>query len=132
MIDKLKKLFAKPKGLETASTPIDKNADFVLLYNNLPIGILELREGVWRFKYTELFKRQKEVSPIVGFPDVNKEYESKKLWPFFISRIPSTNRPAVKEVIDKEHIDEKDLAALLKRFGKKTISNPFELEAEPA
>ena len=128
MINKLKKLFAKPEGLETASVPVGRIATFGLMYGNLPIGTLELREGTWHFTYSPAFKQQTEIPPIVGFPDVNKSYQSEELWPFFISRVPSTNRPAVKEVIDKEHIDETDLAALLERFGKKTIANPFELE----
>ena len=126
MISKIKRLFAKPEGLERASIPVGRIATFGLVYGNLPIGVLELRKGVWCFAYSEPFKRQTEIPPIVGFPDINKKYQSEDLWPFFISRIPSTSRPAVKEVLDKEHIDETDLAALLGRFGKKTISNPFE------
>ena len=35
----------------------------------------------------------------------------------------------VKEILEKEHIDEHNEALLLKRFGRFTISNPFELKA---
>lgn len=132
MINKLKQLFTRPEGLEIASVSNAKAATFGLMYGSLPVGTLELRSGVWHFDYTEVFKKQNKIPPIVGFSDINKNYKSEELWPFFMSRIPSTNRPAVKEVINKEHIDETDLAALLDRFGKKTISNPFELELEPA
>jgi len=127
MLNKIKKLLGKPEGVEEVNTSKAKKASFGLLYNNLPIGVLELKNGIWKFYYSEPFKRQSDIAPLVDFPDVDKVYESEDLWPFFVSRIPSTNRPSVKEVIDKEHIDAGDLAALLGRFGKKTITNPFQL-----
>jgi hypothetical protein len=67
--------------------------------------------------------------PIVEFPDVDKIYESKELWQFFASRIPSPEQPEVGEILRREHISEDDSVSLLKRFGTRTISNPFQLEA---
>jgi len=127
LLDKIKKLLGRPKGVEVVHTSKTKHASFGLLYNNLLVGVLELNNGIWKFYYAEPFKRQSDIAPLVNFPNVTKVYESEDLWPFFVSRIPSTNRPSVKEVIDKEHIDAGDLAALLGRFGKKTITNPFQL-----
>lgn len=128
-------IYTSPEGVELdratdglraeVQTNKTRKASFGLLYNNLPVGVLELNNGIWKFYYAEPFKRQNDIAPLVNFPDVNKVYESKELWPFFVSRIPSPNRPSVKEVIDREHIDVRDLAVLLSRFGKKTITNPF-------
>jgi hypothetical protein len=47
--------------------------------------------------------------------------------PFFATRIPSLKRAEVKEVIADESIDERDQIQLLRRFGKRTIANPFVL-----
>ena len=66
---------------------------------------------------------------MAGFSDVKRVYESSELWPFFVSRIPGIRKPKIQAIIAKEGIDERDLAALLTRFGRKTIANLFILEA---
>lgn len=65
----------------------------------------------------------------MDFPDVDKVYESKELWQFFVMRIPSPEQPEVEEIIKREHIQEDDAVSLLKRFGEYTIANPFRLRA---
>ena len=65
----------------------------------------------------------------MDFPDVDKVYESKELWQFFVMRIPSPEQPVVEEIIKREHIQEDDAVVLLKRFGEYTIANPFRLRA---
>ncbi|MCG8311441.1 MAG: hypothetical protein MI975_28895, partial [Cytophagales bacterium] len=72
---------------------------------------------------------QDELEPIVDFPDKNKVYVSDELWPFFSSRIPSLNRPSIKEILNKSNIDSTDIVELLKLFGQKTIANPYNLQA---
>jgi len=63
------------------------------------------------------------------FPKVEKIYNSEELYPFFVQRIPGLGQTKVKEAIAEENIDEHNEAALLKRFGRFTITNPFELQA---
>lgn len=127
MLDRLKKILSSHDWLEDLVVPKNKTALFVLSYENLVIGELSLEKGNWEFKYSELFKRQEELKPIVDFPDKTKIYQSEKLWPFFASRIPSTSRPSIKEIIDNTKIDPNDLVELLKLFGKQTIANPYKL-----
>ncbi|MFN0033843.1 MAG: HipA N-terminal domain-containing protein [Saprospiraceae bacterium] len=138
MLQKLKDLIFKSQGLDDVTTPSDKKMAFMVILNNKHVGTLELEEGKWYFSYSDFFKQdfyksksgeQKEhsLAPLFGFPDIEKAYESEILWPFFAGRIPGLKQPEVKEIIEREHIDKNDLAALLARFGKKTISNPFEL-----
>ena len=43
------------------------------------------------------------------------------------ARIPGLKQPAIKEILEKESIDKENEAALLVRFGRKTIANPYEL-----
>ena len=100
---------------------------FMLSYKDLLIGKLSWRNGRWTFGYCDAFRSQNEIAPLVGFSDVKRVYESSELWSFFISRIPGTRRPKIRAIIAEEGIDERDLAALLTRFGRKTIANPFVL-----
>lgn len=109
--------------------PLDKKVRFILKYGDLPVGTLSVEDGVWKFEYSEQYKERKGFRPLVEFPDVDKTYESKELWQFFASRIPSPEQPEVDEILRREQISEDDSVALLKRFGARTISNPFQLEA---
>jgi hypothetical protein len=61
----------------------------------------------------------------------DRTYESRKLWQFFASRIPSPARAEVVEILEREQIEEDDAVSLLKRFGRRTVTNPFELVAKP-
>ena len=129
MIEKLKKILSTPEWLEKMATPKDKKASFILTYDKLIIGFLNVQDGEWEFSYSDEFKEQDELSPIVDFPAKDKVYKSTELWPFFASRIPSLSRPSVKKVLNKTQIDSNDLVELLKLFGQKTITNPFNLQA---
>jgi HipA-like protein len=108
--------------------PKDEEAKFILMVDNIRIGILYCEKGEWYFKYTDDFKTHSdEYNRITGFPDLNKTYKSDTLWPFFQIRIPGLKQPAIQEILEKEKIDKENEVALLKRFGKKTITNPYEL-----
>lgn len=108
--------------------PKDEEAKFILKVDGLRIGTLYCEKGEWYFKYTEEFKEHSnEYNRIVGFSDLNKTYKSDTLWPFFQIRIPGLKQPAIQEILEKEKIDKDNEVALLKRFGQKSISNPYEL-----
>lgn len=127
MLNMLQKLFQKSKG-ETTDLKLPKEEEqiFVLSIGNLPVGELSCKDGKWKFFYTQQFKhRSDEFYPIVGFPDLDKVYESDTLWPFFLVRIPGLGQPEVQETIANENIDANNEAELLKRFGKSALSNPF-------
>jgi HipA-like protein len=109
--------------------PSDKKVRFFLKYGDVLVGTLSVEDGLWKFEYSDQFKQIKSLRPIVEFPDVDKVYESKELWQFFASWIPSPEQPEVEEILKREHISEDDSVSLLKRFGTRTISNPFQLEA---
>lgn len=46
----------KSDGHEELSTPQNAEAEFALVYENLPVGTLSLKNGKWTFRYTEPFK----------------------------------------------------------------------------
>ena len=109
--------------------PLDKKVRFLLKYGDLLVGTLSVEDGVWKFGYSDQFKQSKFLRPIVEFPDVDKVYDRKELWQFFASRIPSPEQPEVEAILRREQISEDDSVSLLRRFGMRTISNPFQLEA---
>jgi HipA-like protein len=129
MISKLLKFFRKdssdPAGLHL---PAAEEQLFVLYFKDLRVGELRCKDGVWAFKYApEFIARADEFYPIVGFPDLHREYRSEALWPFFLIRIPGLGQPAIRETIEREKLDINNEAQLLKRFGHKTLANPFVL-----
>ncbi len=128
MLDKIKKWFSKGDEDLAMHLPKDEKATFTLSVDEIEIGILHCEDGQWMFKYTNEFKKHTdEYNLIIGFPNVDKEYQSNSLWPFFRIRIPGLKQPAVQEILEEEDIDKENEVALLKRFGRKTIANPYEL-----
>tara|TARA_R110002124_G_scaffold135815_3_gene298859 strand:- start:17233 stop:17631 length:399 start_codon:yes stop_codon:yes gene_type:complete len=116
-----------PSNFKATKAPIDQKVVFHVMYDSLLVGKLSLEDGEWTFKYSDQFKSQSEINKLTEFPDLNKEYKSADLWPFFVVRIPSIQQPKVKKIISTEGIDDSDQVALLKRFGENTIVNPFTL-----
>lgn len=130
MIKKIINWFSKEEE-PLYQLPKDESATFVLKIDNVEVGILRCKNGIWEFMYSDEFKEDysKEYKRIAGFPDLNKTYQKETLWPFFLVRIPGLKQPAIKETIKNENIDAANEAALLKRFGQYSISNPYELIA---
>ena len=127
----IKKLMDKAKEwlgfVRSVKAPPEAHAKFLLTYDDLLVGTLTVEKGIWKFEYSEKFKLEADLRPIVEFPDVNKVYMNEDLWQFFASRIPSTEQPEVEKILKREHVEEDDAVGLLKLFGKRTIANPFEL-----
>ena len=99
---------------------------FLLRYKELVIGTLISINGEWHFTYSDDFKSQSEIKPLVDFSNVNKTYVSKNgLHPFFLIRIPSLKQPNVQETIKQKNIDVNSEIELLTEFGRKCIANPF-------
>jgi len=128
MLKKLKDWFATGENNEVNSLPKEAKHKFLLIHKDMTIAFLEVEDAKWKFYYSDEFKAKTDLSYISGFPDLDKIYFSETLWPFFKIRIPGLKQPRVQKTIKKENISELDEIALLKRFGKKSISNPFLLD----
>ena len=119
----------KTEGQEELITPQGKVIIFHLSYKQLLVGVLKLENDEWVFEYTEEFKHQEKIKPLPDFPNVNRVYQSKELYPFFLHRIPSPKQPKIQEEIKSHNVDETDEVELLRLFGRKSISNPFLLQS---
>ena len=119
----LARLFWSESQKEMVLTP-DNDATFHVNLGRLFVGTLLYSEGIWYFNYSEEFKMQNQILPLANFPSKEKEYSAKELWPFFASRIPSN----AQLQLDKDTPQE-DIVTLLRRFGRRTVANPYELLA---
>lgn len=82
--------------------------------------------GLYVFEYAAEFKAS-GLPPLPDFPRLDDTYKSPALWPFFAVRLPPVDRPDVKAQIERLHIDKEDTLQLLKSFGQRVISSPYEL-----
>ena len=119
----LARLFWSESQNEMVLTP-DNDATFHVNLGRLFVGTLLYSEGIWYFNYSEEFKMQNRILPLANFPSKEKDYSVKELWPFFASRIPSN----AQLQLDKDTPQE-DIVSLLRRFGRRTVANPYELLA---
>jgi HipA-like protein len=124
------KNWLNPDREQERTTPQNAEAYFLLMYNDVSVGILWITDGIWHFKYTDEFRNGNELMPLVDFPNKEKHYQSEELWPFFALRIPSLQQPYVQEIIERENLDEKDYLQMLRQFGERSISNPYVLREE--
>lgn len=85
------------------------------------------KEPNLEFEYSREFKKQDELRHPIDFPAVDKVYESKERWHYSVMRIPRPEHAEVEEILKREHSREDDALSLLKRFGERTIANPFRL-----
>jgi len=119
---------ASPGGAEK-TIQVSSTSIFRLVYEKNEIGTLEFSDNQWRFVYSEWFKNQAELKPFANFPEVSREYISDDLPPFFESRLPGVSQPQVEAFLrGKVQVSNGETkAALLKEFGRRAITNPFEL-----
>jgi HipA-like protein len=124
----LKSLYRRFNWLRNVSVPAQVQVAFELRLGALHVGTLRRVGDQWIFRYTEAFAHQHQVSPIVDFPVVDREYRSKELWPFFALRIPSITQAHVQAFLRRKGRSEADAADLMEFFGRRSIANPFVLE----
>jgi hypothetical protein len=79
MFSVLKGLFKEPLGMASTKSQAQSSERFELGYKELEIGTLTFKDGEWVFRYSEEFKRQAEIQPVIDFPDVTKTYRSDEL-----------------------------------------------------
>ncbi|HEY5504766.1 MAG TPA: HipA N-terminal domain-containing protein [Sedimentisphaerales bacterium] len=106
---------------------MDETFAFKVVLGSLIIGTLRADKGEWVFTYSDDFRKQSAIKPIVDFPATDREYRSPSLWPFFALRIPSPKQPEVQEFIERMTEDKVNEGILLKEFGIQSIANPFRL-----
>lgn len=105
-----------------------KEVSFVLLYDDLEVGRLFRENDMWCFVYSEDFKDQSAINPLINFPDTTRIYRDVSLPPFFESRIPSPSHPKIRKRMEAEGVEAADKAGMLRLFGRRTLTNSFVLQ----
>ena len=77
------------------------------------------RNSHYEFQYCSEVKAAIEdgFSPLLCFPDLNKQYENEKLFSVFSSRLPDKKRKNINDILKKYELENYDEYALLKRSG---------------
>lgn len=91
------------KLLVSWKSPISKSNYFV--------GVLEKEKGIYRFKYNKniVEEAKKEgFTLFIGLNDLNKIYESSKLFSVFERRLPNKNRNIFKKVVQEYQLENSD------------------------
>jgi HipA-like protein len=96
------------------------------------IGVLSQEEGSFVFRYDPSFVASTEAEPILAFPDLQTEYRSRELWPFFAVRIPPADRKDVREALARMHLRPDQTLEVLGTLAKRSISNAYRLDLAPA
>lgn len=94
----------------------------------LRVGSLRKDGDEFVFSYSQVFAARNDIPSLPDFPDRTRTYRSSELWPFFLARLPPTNRPDVREVIESRGIEPANTLEVLGQLGKRAISSPYELE----
>lgn len=77
------------------------------------------------FRYDPIFAQAQDATPISAFPDLDQEYRSEDLWPFFAVRLPPVEREDVKRALEQRHIPESDVLRLLAELSRRGVSSPY-------
>ena len=93
------------------------------MLGSMLVGVLLYDNGMWCFSYSDEYKAQSKYEPLVNFPNLDQVYKSDQLWPFFASRLPGVSEMSEEE---RKH---PDVLALLKKYGRHVITNPYKLVA---
>ncbi|NLS84170.1 MAG: hypothetical protein GXZ14_00950 [Ruminococcaceae bacterium] len=71
-------------------------------------------------------------TPLISFPDLNKVYKSKDMFPAFACRLPDKNRRDIENILQKYGMTEYDEYEFLKRSGARLpIDTLWFIEPQP-
>ncbi len=115
----------------TRNKEIKCTETFNVFWKKYAVGnlyITENEEYIFKYNLENVEKAKKEgFTYIIGFKDINEEYRSEKLFPFFSSRIPSANRHNLQSILRDLNIEEYNECRLLKKTGGKLFTDNYEV-----
>jgi HIRAN domain len=97
-----------------------------------PIGRLTFESGKFTFIYTKGARQAEQESafqPLYSFPDFDKFYQSKALFPLFANRVMQPSRPDYNDYLKYLNISQHpdDPIAILSRSGGRKATDHFEV-----
>lgn len=99
----------------------------MVLYNDMPSGILEKGKGQYRFMYNEAYMNSTGSRPIsITMPFRKEAYESKELFPVFVNMLSEGMNKRMQCRMLK--IDENDYFTLLLATTKEDSIGPITIK----
>ena len=90
--------------------------------------ITENQEYIFKYNLENVEKAKQEgFSYIIGFKNINEEYKSEKLFPFFSSRIPPKNRHNLQSILRDLNLEEYNENQLLRKTKGKLFTDRYEV-----
>lgn len=97
-----------------------------------PIGLLDITTYGYRFRYLRRAADVQGFLPLIGFPDLSRDYRSPRLFPFFEQRVMDRRRPDFKEYAAALGVAEDATEIeLLARSSGNRIGDSIRLSLEP-
>ncbi|MDE2825104.1 MAG: hypothetical protein OXI89_02465 [Gemmatimonadota bacterium] len=90
------------------------------------VGKLFREQGEFVFRYADEY----DMEPISAFPDTDKVYRSKRLWPFFAVRIPPMDREDMQKQISSGSLEKDQVLEILGSVAKVSVTNPYEFKLD--
>lgn len=107
-----------------STTPVEQTLEIYRQSadENILVGRLFCEDGEFVFRYDSNYRGK----PISAFPDIEHEYRSENLWPFFAVRIPPLDREDMRREIAKQSLREDQIIQILGSVAKVSVTNPYE------
>ena len=88
------------------------------------VGRLSREQDEFVFRYDSGYGEE----PISAFPQIDREYRSPHLWPFFAVRIPPIDREDMRKEILARSLEEDQIIEILGSVAKVSVANPYEFK----
>ena len=88
------------------------------------VGRLSRERDEFVFRYDSDYGEE----PISAFPQIDQEYRSQHLWPFFAVRIPPIDREDMRKEILARSLEEDQIIEILGSVARVSVTNPYEFE----
>jgi len=77
------------------------------------------------YHYSDEYRALKSAQPIPGFGDLDEEYRSSRLFPFFQARLPPLGRPDIAEILERKGVEKDDTLRVLSAVSSRAIASPY-------
>ena len=120
----------KTWGMNSVRAPSTRSEETTLeIYRqstdeNSLVGRLWCEDGEFVFRYDSDYRGK----PISAFPEIEHEYRSEHLWPFFAVRIPPLDREDMRREIANRSLRDDHVIEILGSVAKVSVTNPYEFK----
>lgn len=104
---------------------------FDVLWKKYTVGnlyITDSQEYIFKYNIENVEKAKQEgFSYIIGFKNIDQEYKSEKLFPFFASRLPSKSRHDLQNILENLNMEEYNESHLLRKTQGKIFTDKYQV-----